>query len=237
MNTITKGILKICTYSGFAPVCSVRKDGKTPWGTDVSFLEKFAAKHRLETEWTVLPKFEGIWQLPGKNSPPLYDIAAAGITPTADREKESPGVVWSDVYFHVQRSFLIRTTDKDRFHTIFDLEGKKIAVTSDSTADLDFRVRHPKEFAVVYPPVQLKAVDDLLEGKIDAFGEGDVSNEYLAALHPGLLTVIDKHDMTEGMSEPFSFPVRKDSDILDTLNRWLATPAKAGYLDIPELKQ
>ena len=235
MNTITKNILKICTYSGFAPVCAVREDGKTPWGTDISFLEKFAAKNSLKTEWTVFNKFEGIWQLPGKPSP-SYDIAAAGITETADRKRESPGVVWSNEYFHVQRSFLIRQADEGRFHTIFDFEGKKIAVTRDSTADLDFRVRHPKEFEVVYPPVQFKAVDDLLAGKIDAFGEGDVSNEYLAALHPGLLTVIDKHDMTAGHSEPFSFPVRRDSDVLDALNRWLGDQTKAGYLDIPELK-
>jgi ABC-type amino acid transport substrate-binding protein len=234
MNTITKGVLKICTYSGFAPVCSVRQDGRTPWGTDISFLNKFAAKHSLDTEWTVLDKFEGIWQLPG-HEPALYDIAAAGITETADRKLKSPGVVWSNEYFHVQRSFLIRKADEGTFHTIYDFEGKTIAVTEDSTADLDFRVRHPKEFEVVYPPVQFKAVDDLLEGKIDAFGEGDVSNEYLAALHPGQLTVIDKHDMTEGKSEPFSFPVRRDSDILATLNRWLSE-TKAGYLDIPELK-
>jgi ABC-type amino acid transport substrate-binding protein len=231
MNTVETGILKICTYSDFAPVCAVRKGGKTAWGTDISFLNKFAADHRLIPSWEVLDTFKGIWTEPGNDK---CDIAAAGITETAARKAESPGTVWSKEYFHVQRSFLIRKTDIDVFRTIYDFGGKKVAVTKGSTADLDFQARHPENVEVFYYSNQGDAIGALIDGKIDAFGEGDVSNDYLASQTPGL-HVIDRHDMA-GRREPFSFPVRAASGIIDALNAWLATKTEDDYRDIEELK-
>src|ERR1700761_7006661 len=98
-------------------------------------------------------------------------MAAAGITPVAKRVAEAVGAVWSDEYFRVRRSLLVRGVDGWR--NINDFAGKTIVVTRDSTADLDLQAR-PARGATVkrYSNDQQKAVDELKAGVIDAFAEG-----------------------------------------------------------------
>jgi ABC-type amino acid transport substrate-binding protein len=224
MTTIEPGVLNVVTYSGFAPVCAA-KDGKA-WGKDISFVERFAADNRLRTHFHILNEFEGIWRKPGEGS---YDMAAAGITATPIRKETSKGVVWSDNYFHVQRSFLIRSGDEGRLVTICDFKGRKIAVTKASTADDDLKVRNPCNAELVYVSDQDAAIEALLGAKFDAFAEGDVSNDYLAGLRPGKLLVIDRHNMFPDGGEPFSFPMREASGILDEMNAWLKTRTEGDY--------
>jgi ABC-type amino acid transport substrate-binding protein len=224
-NTIKPDVLTVWTYSAFAPVCFV-KDGK-PAGKDISFLKKFAADHQMKVEFTAQPEFKGIWQKPGKG---WCDIAAAGISPWKARKDESPGVVWSKDYFHVQRSLLIRERDKDTFRTIEDFEHKTIGVTESSSADIDTQARKPRNTKTKPFADQAVAVAELLAGSIDAFAEGDVSNLYLAIHKP--LVVTDVHEMDPKNPEAFSFPVRQDSGIVDALNTWIAARQKDEYLNI-----
>jgi ABC-type amino acid transport substrate-binding protein len=231
MNTLKKGLLTVATYYGFAPVCA-EKDG-VAWGTDISFVKEFAADHGLRVDFVPVD-FKGIWLRPGNDE---CDMAAAGITPVSERVAESVGTVWSNEYFHVQRSLLVR--EADAWRTIDDFAGKTIVVTTDSTADLDIQARPAKGATVLrYSNDQQKGVKDLIAGVIDAFGEGDVSNDYLAHQNPGLV-VIDRHDMAtskSGAREIFSFPVREKSGIVEALNTWLSGKTEQDYKDIPELK-
>jgi ABC-type amino acid transport substrate-binding protein len=224
-NTVEPDVLTVLTYSGFAPVCFV-KDGQ-PAGKDMSLLKKFAADHGIKVEFTVQWSFDGIWRKPGKG---CCDIAAAGISPWQRRKDESPGVVWTEDYFHVQRSLLIRKTDESKFHTIADFENKTIGVTPGSSADIDTEARKPVSTKTKPYHDQALAVKDLLEGSIDAFAEGDVSNLYLAKGKPLVLT--DVHEMDPENLEAFSFPVREASGILDALNAWIAARPKDEYLNI-----
>ena len=176
----------------------------------------------------MLNEFQGIWQKPGE-SDSLYDLAAAGITATPKRKETSEGVVWSNNYFHVKRSFLIRSSDEKRFVTICDFKGRKVAVTKASTADDDLKVRNPCNAELVYVSDQNAAIDALLAGEFDAFAEGDVSNDYLATLRPGKLLVIDRHNMFPDGGEPFSFPMREASGILDAMNAWLKNKNEDDY--------
>ena len=203
------------------------------WGTDISFVKEFAEAHGLVVQFMPVD-FKDIWLRPGENE---CDMAAAGITPVADRVAKSVGVVWSNEYFHVRRSLLVREADKWR--EIGDFDGKTIVVTEDSTADHDLQAR-PAKGAIIkrYSNDQQRAVKELKEGLVDAFGEGDVSNDYLALRNPGLV-VIDRHDMVTseaGAREIFSFPVREKSGIIGALNAWLAGKTEKDYTNIPELK-
>jgi ABC-type amino acid transport substrate-binding protein len=224
-NTIKPNVVTVWTYSGFAPVCFV-KDGE-PAGKDISFLKNFAAEHGMKLEFTAQPDFDGIWRKPGEK---LCDIAAAGISPWQARKDKSPGVVWSVDYFHVQRSLLIRERDKDTFRTIEDFENKTIGVTPGSSAAIDTKARKPASTKTKDYQDQAVAVADLLAGSIDAFAEGDVSNLYLAIRKP--LVVTDVHEMDPKNPEAFSFPVRKESGIVDALNDWIRTRQKDEYLNI-----
>ena len=205
-------------------MCFVR-DGE-PAGLDISFLRKFAAYHGImKVDFAARCEFDGIWFMPGKER---CDIAAAGISPWQRRKDESPGVVWTDDYFHVKRS-LPRERDKDTFRTIKDFENKTIGVTRNSSADIDTEARKPDSAKTKYYRDQPAAVADLLAGSIDACAEGDVSNLYLAKDQP--LMLIDEHEMDPKNPEAFSFPVRQASGIVDALNAWIEA-TKAEYLKV-----
>ena len=132
IKTITPGILIVATFLGFPPV--VFKDNNGEFlGTDVQYLIKFGKQHNLKVKFIEEQVFDGLWKLPGKNK--IYDIAAAGISPSKLRENESPGTTWSNAYYNVQRSFI--TLIENSITKIEDLSGKTVSVARDSAADQD----------------------------------------------------------------------------------------------------
>jgi ABC-type amino acid transport substrate-binding protein len=100
--TLLPGRLTVCTYGGFAPVC-YKNPADQLIGLDVSFLTRFAESLGLAIV-TIEKPFDGIWTLPGEN---VCDVAGAGIMRRDDRIVGSGGS-WSDAYFQVDRSLLVR---------------------------------------------------------------------------------------------------------------------------------
>jgi ABC-type amino acid transport substrate-binding protein len=209
--TITPGILTVGTYAAFEPVCW--RDGDTARGKDIDFLEAFADRLGLQLSVHFFT-FANIWQRPARGE---LDIAAAGIAPLSSRT--TPGVVWSEPYFLVQRSLLVRAADTARFQTMNDFAGRTIAVTRGSTADIDTMERKPASTRVVYYESQRVAIHDLLNGTIDAFAEGDVCAKHFAGLDSEHLAVVDVHQME--IPETFVFAVREVSNLLDPLNAFI----------------
>jgi ABC-type amino acid transport substrate-binding protein len=211
-QTIRPGTLIVGTYKAFAPVCW-SEDG-TAKGRDVEFLRKFAKEHRLAIEFRFF-EFNDIWARPANDE---CDVAAAGIAPLESRAVK--GTEWSKPYFEVNRSLLIRKSDAETLKTMTNFANRTIAVTKGSTADIDTMARKPKSSKVVYYDDQGKAIEDLLAGRIDGFGEGDVSNAYLVKTHPDELALADVHPMDP--VETFSLAVRHKSGIIDELNAFIA---------------
>ena len=218
-QTIVPDVLTICTYSEFAPF-SYKEDGKII-GTDIAFLENFANK--MELEVNILEKeFEGLWNMPGLDE---CDIAAAGMM-AFGRDLGDSGI-WSQSYMSVKRSLLIRQTDIDVLQEPKNFSGKKIVVTPDSAAHIDAIERYQKYGAIIIPavPSQNEIVNQILNGEIDAFGEGNVSNEFLAehfadknGSQPFALT--DIHDME--LPEKLCFAVRlTDKKLMYILNEFI----------------
>lgn len=211
LATLEPGVLTVCTYTGFAPVSSKDEKGEIV-GTDITFVRRFAEENGLALKFKEAD-FAGIWERPGRGE---CDLAAAGIAPLDSRK--SPGVVWSAPYFNVQRTLLIRKADADELHTIADFKGRTVAFTTGSTAEVDSRARAPEGTLFRGYTNQQDPIADLLGGKIDAFGEGSISNEYLARIHPEL-AVIDAHEMDP--RETFSLPTREASGLLEKLDPWI----------------
>ncbi|MFZ6758160.1 substrate-binding periplasmic protein [Undibacterium sp. Ji50W] len=244
LTTMSLGKLTVCTYGGFAPVCHKNKDGK-PIGYDITFLEKFAHGLGLDIVW-IEHDFDDIWTMPNEN---LCDIAAAGVQQRDDRHV-GPGGSWSDPYFQVQRSLLVRSADKAAFDDYETVAGKTIVVTRGSTAHIDANARY-------YPRCTIKCVDELVledqpdaqeyivnrliknhkvdafaEDDVDAFAEGDVSNKYLCGIYgkgcDGDLALADIHHI-DGTNETFNFITRNASTgLLGLLNAFIANN-KGGY--------
>ena len=219
-TTISEGILTICTYTEFAPFSY--EDGGDIAGTDISLLREFAEEMDLGME-IIKRDFAGLWETPGNGD---CDVSAAGMMEYEDRYL-GEDAVWSDPYMLVTRSLLIRRSDLGILKCPGDFEGKKIVVTPTSSAHIDGDLRYKPLGATIIPlvPSQDEVVSQLLAGKIDAFGEGDVSNEYLAGKYldehgEKLLALTDVHSMEN--PELLRFAVRSvDERLPSTLNEFI----------------
>ena len=100
-------------------------------------------------------------------------------------------------------------------------------VTPSSSADIDGKIRYEPAGANIIPfvPSQDEIVSQLLSGEIDAFGEGDVSNEYLAGKYVDengemVLALTDLHSMNS--PELLRFCVRSvDANLPCALNEFI----------------
>ena len=100
-------------------------------------------------------------------------------------------------------------------------------VTPESTAHIDAVKRYEPLGATIIPfvPSQDEIVRQLIDHEIDAFGEGDVSNEYLSKNYidenEDRLTILtDLHTMDQ--PEELRFVVRiTDLRLLDRLNEFI----------------
>jgi ABC-type amino acid transport substrate-binding protein len=228
VETLVPGQLTVYTYGGFAPVCYKNPAGELV-GLDVSFLTQFAESLGLAIA-TVEKPFDGIWTWPDANE---CDVAGAGVMKRDDRPVGSGGS-WSDAYFQVSRSLLVRAEDKAAFDADEKPVGKKIVVTRGSTADIDAQKRYPHctiEYVDVVAKDQPDAQEFIVKTLIashqaDAFGEGDVSNKYLRDKYngdvQGGLALADVHPI-DGLIETFNFITRNaSSGVLDRLNEFIA---------------
>ena len=194
-TTISEGILTVCTYTEFAPFSY--EDGGDIVGTDISLLKEFAKETGLRV-YIIKRDFPGLWETPGVG---ICDVAAAGMMEYEDRRLGN-NAVWSVPYMLVKRSLLIRRTDSEFLKEPQDFQGKTIVVTPTSSAHIDGDLRYKPVGATIISsvPSQDEIVSQLLSGQIDAFGEGDVSNEYLSKKYldehgERLLVLTDLHTM------------------------------------------
>lgn len=219
-ETIVPNILTICTYTEFAPF-AYEDHGKIV-GSDIFLLKRFAREMGLGV--TIIKKdFEGLWLTPGNGE---CDIAAAGMMKRVGRDLGNAGV-WSRSYMLVKRSLLIRQSDADELRVPGDFTGKKIVVTPTSTAHIDAEERYQPFGSTIIPvvPSQNGIVTQLLSHQVDAFGEGNISNEYLAQKYVDgnghrLLALADIHTMDQ--PETLRFAVRAtDKRLLHRLNEFI----------------
>jgi ABC-type amino acid transport substrate-binding protein len=144
IKTQNPGILRVCLYAGFAPFAY--KEGGVWKGWDVDYLTAFATASSLAFEVVEEPDFKDIWLRPGEGK---CDIAGTGISDTEERRKATkPGGAWSATYYHVLRSFLVRTPDYAKLANVRGLRGRTAIVTQGSTAHIDLCYRM-QEFKMV----------------------------------------------------------------------------------------
>jgi ABC-type amino acid transport substrate-binding protein len=240
ITTLVSGKLTVCTYGGFAPVCYKDEQGNLT-GLDVIFLEKFAISQGLEIA-LIEHDFDGIWTMPDENK---CDVAAAGVQ-KRDKRDAGPGGAWSDAYFQVQRSLLVRSADQAAFDDYLKLSGKSIVVTRGSTADIDAKTRYPHcsilyvdEVAEGQPDAQSYIVKTLIANhRADAFAEGDVSNQYLRSQFgkdvAGGLALADIHHIDGTTAETFNFITRNASTgLLEQLNLFIKQN-KGSYVPVAQ---
>jgi len=144
IKTLVQGQLQVCLYAGFAPFAY--KESGVWKGWDVDYLKAFATANGLAFEVVDEPDFKDIWLRPGEGK---CDIAGTGISDLEERRKATkPKGVWSATYYHVLRSFLVRTPDYAKLANVRGLRGRTAIVTQGSTAHIDLCYRM-QEFKMV----------------------------------------------------------------------------------------
>ncbi|HLX63693.1 MAG TPA: transporter substrate-binding domain-containing protein [Planctomycetota bacterium] len=126
-----EGVLKWgADYSGGAPfVFKDPKDNKTVIGFEMDIMEKFA-KHmgvkavQTQAEWDSL-----IEDMVSRHS---TDMVMNGIEINEEREK---AVGLSEPYYIYEQQITIRAEDKDKYKSLDDLKGKKIATLTGAEAN------------------------------------------------------------------------------------------------------
>lgn len=217
-----KGKITVAICTGFAPVGFRDRAGQIV-GMDADLMRAFSKEYGYEITFVERAVFDGIWELPARG---LTDAAVSGLSKRRDRLR--PGIRWSYPYFNVERSLSILKSNADRFRSIADLDGMKIAITAGTTGESDTRKRNSKAVIVPYDNEE-EAINDLLAGKVHALARGDVSNRYDARIHPEL-AVIDAHPMVP--VEEFVVAVSSERVALgQKLDRWLRECRRDGRLD------
>lgn len=217
-----KGKLTVAICTGFAPV-GFRDSAGRITGMDADLMRAFAEENGYEITFVERIVFDGIWELPARGT---TDAAVSGLSKRKDRLR--PGIRWSYPYFNVERSLSILKANADRFRSIADLDGMKIAVTAGTTGEADTRARNPQAVIVPYDNEE-QAINDLLAGKVHALARGDVSNRYDARIHKEL-AVIDAHPMVP--VEEFVVAVSSERIALgQKLDRFLRDSRRDGKLN------
>ncbi len=198
------GQLVIATSPDFPPFETL-ENGEVV-GIEIDILNKLAEELGVEL---VIEKMDFDSVLPGVQTG-KYDIGVSGITVTPEREKNSD---FTNPYFLASQAIVVMA-DSD-IASKADLEGKKIAVQTGTTAEA-YCMENGYEF-LAYASNN-DACSALTTGKVDAWV---VDNEVAIAMSAetnGATKVLDEA-MT---SEPYAFALLKGSDeLVAKLNEYI----------------
>lgn len=231
VTTLSDGVLKVCMFIDVPPLAKQVGDGWVGW--DVDFLSGFAESLSLEFEPVGFDYFAGLWKKPGEG---VCDITGGAFTETVARRKETPDAVWSDDYFTVQRSFIVREEDRNALNGVGDLANRTVIVWPESAGAVDLQRRIDKDGV---PGVKIELADGVVgalrrvrDGEAFAFGWDATSARYEAAQYPGL-AVTWLHPMMSAdgseANEQYAYIVRKaDTGLVEALNAYI-TENHAAY--------
>ena len=220
--TVSPGELRVAAYTGFEPFIFYR-DGQLV-GCDLEVLEGFCEGERLELVVEPVERFDGLWLSPLSGE---VDLATAGMARFVEREHAD--IAWTEPYFEVARSILIREERRDELRGIADFSGATIGFVAGSTADLDARARAPAGTVFQAIDSQRHGVELLLDGAIDGLAMGTPSNRFNAHGAAGF-AVIDVHEFSQSEGLRFALLAAR-TELLNRLNHYLRSPVGSSLFE------
>lgn len=200
------GKLVVATSPDFPPFETLAEDNKTVIGIEVEILEKVCAKLGVELE-IVKIDFDAV--LPGVQTG-KYDCGMSGISITEKRQKN---VLFTDAYCLAAQCIVVKADSP--ISSKADLEGKKIAVQSGTTA-ADFCSSEGYDLSQYDKNPLAKLA--LTQGKVDAWVVDDLTAAELCKDDPSVKI------LNEAMTtEPYAFAFAFGSETLvEEINTILA---------------
>ncbi len=216
ITTVNPGKLTVAAYTGFEPFIFYREGQLV--GCDIEVLEGFCEVSQLKLAVEPVARFDRLWLSPLSGE---VDLAAAGMARFDEREHDD--LAWTEAYFEVARSILIREERQAELRGIDDFRGATIGFVEGSTADLDSRARAPAGTLFRAIDSQRHGVELLRSGEIDGLAMGTPSNRFNAHGESGY-AVIDVHEFSQ--PEGLRFALLADrKELLYGLNQYLRSGA------------
>ena len=201
MQPVKPNTLTICTSSPYEPF-EFTKDGKDA-GIDIDLSQAIAKefKYQLEIKQT---DFDAIFTAVDDGS---CDMAASAVSITPERTEKN---LFSNGYFEVNQSMLVRAEDKGTYTELNSLSGHKIAVQSGTTGAGYAMAGAPG--AEVVEHADGDALFAALKDKsVDAVVQDFPVNSYHAQQDSG--TVVTR-TFTNVSREQYGFVMKKDATTL-----------------------
>ena len=209
-----KKVLVMATNAEFPPY--EYYDGDKIVGIDAEVAALIAEKLGMELKIEDVA-FDSI--IPGVQAG-KYDMGMAGMTVTEDRLKD---VNFSDSYAKGVQVVIVK--DGGTIASLDDVAGKKIGVQTNTTGDIYASGDFGEENVVKYENGAL-AVEALKSGKVDCvIIDNEPAKAYVAA-NEGLKIL-----ETEYVEEDYALCFKKDSDLVEKVNKAIAELNEDGTFD------
>lgn len=220
LETIRKGKLTVCVDVPYAPF-EFEKDGELT-GIDVDLVKAVAETVELEADFRDTD-FEGIFPALAASN---CDMIASSVSITEERKKTNN---FSDGYFEIQQSLLVRKEDATRYTDLATLAGRTIGVQSETTGADYAKAEAAKVNAQVKDYTGADELFTALKAKqIDGVVQDFPVNAYHAETTGE--TVVSKTFDTEPEEYGFVIP-KKSTALLEAVNAALADLRADGTYD------
>ena len=210
LKTVASGKLTACTDVPYAPF-EFEENGEFD-GIDVELVRAVAGRLALAPDFVDVD-FDGIFSALNAGK---CDIVASSVTITAERQET---LDFSDAYFQINQSLLVRKGDETKYNDLPALAGKTIGVQSETTG-----AEYAKANAKGATVKEFTGADDLFTalkaGQIEAVLQDLPVNSYRAKTAGD--SVVAK-TFTEGDKEEYGFAMKKgDTELKAAIDAALA---------------
>ncbi len=207
----TAGKVTVCSDIPYAPFEYYENgaDGKVI-GIDAELVEAIAADNGLTAEFIKTP-FDGIFAALAAGN---CDIIASSVSITDERKEAND---FTDPYFTIQQTILVRSADAATLNDTPALKGKKVGAQTGTTG-ADFAKKEGETNG--YTVTEFQGADEMITalkaGQVDAVIQDSPINGYAATQSNGELVV---SKVFEGAGEAYGFVIPKSSTALrDAMN-------------------
>ena len=171
VSTIKSGTLTVCSDIPYAPF--EYEEGGQVVGIDADLVRAIAKELDLEAEFKDTD-FDGIFAALAAGQ---CDMIASSVSITDERKANNE---FSQGYYEIQQSLLVRKADKDKYKALADLKGRVIGVQSETTGEAYANANLPEGASVK----SFTGVDELFQslraGQVDAVLQDLPINAYNA---------------------------------------------------------
>lgn len=201
LKTVQSGKLTVCSDIPYAPF-EYEENGELR-GIDVDLIKAITGRLGLAADFRDTD-FDGIFAAlkAGK-----CDIIASSVSITDERKKQND---FSQGYFQIHQSLLVRKGDEGRYKELSDLKGHTVGVQSETTG-ADFAKKKADGASIK----EFTGADELFTalkaGQVDAVLQDEPVNAYNAKTTGA--TVVSKV-FTDETAEEYGFVIPKDKEAL-----------------------